>query len=106
MCTYVHVGQAAYAASKGAVTAMTLPMARDLGKIGIRVMTICPGIFDTPLMSKATDAVKKSLSASVVSPSRLGLPHEFGLMVAQIIENKYLNGEVIRLDGAIRMGYM
>jgi 3-hydroxyacyl-CoA dehydrogenase/3-hydroxy-2-methylbutyryl-CoA dehydrogenase len=98
-------GQVAYAASKGAVTQMTLPMARDLGQYGIRVMTVCPGIFDTPLLGAASDVVKKSLSESVVAPKRLGMPAEFALLVTQIIENSYFNGEIIRLDGAIRMGY-
>lgn len=98
-------GQVAYAASKGAVTQMTLPMARDLGVYGIRVLTICPGIFDTPLMGAASDNVKKGLAESVVAPKRLGDPSEFGLLVTQMIENSYMNGEVIRLDGAIRMGY-
>lgn len=98
-------GQVAYAASKGAVTAMTLPMARDLGVFGIRVLTICPGIFDTPLMAMASDPVKVGLATSVITPKRLGRPHEFGLMVSQIIDNTYLNGENIRLDGGIRMGY-
>jgi 3-hydroxyacyl-CoA dehydrogenase/3-hydroxy-2-methylbutyryl-CoA dehydrogenase len=98
-------GQVAYAASKGAVTQMTLPMARDLGQFGIRVLTICPGIFDTPLMAAASDPVKKGLAESVVAPKRLGNPSEFGLLVTQLVENSYMNGEVIRLDGAIRMGY-
>ena len=77
---------------------MTLPMARDLGVYGIRVNTICPGIFDTPLMGAANDKVKSSLAESVVAPKRLGNPVEFGLFCTQIIENSYLNGEVIRLD--------
>ena len=98
-------GQVAYAASKGAVTQMTLPMARDLGTYGIRVMTICPGIFETPLMAAASDVVKKGLAESVVAPKRLGQPPEFALLVTSIVENAYMNGEVIRLDGAIRMGY-
>jgi len=98
-------GQLAYAASKGAVAAMTLPMARDLGVFGIRALTICPGIFDTPLMQAASDPVKQDLTVSVVAPKRLGRPQEFGLLVSQMIENPYMNGEVIRIDGAIRMGY-
>jgi len=97
--------QVAYAASKGAVTQMTLPMARDLGVFGIRVNTICPGIFDTPLMAAASDPVKAGLAVSVVAPKRLGNPKEFALLSTQIIENSYLNGEVIRLDGGIRMAY-
>jgi len=98
-------GQVAYAASKGAVTQMTLPMARDLGQYGIRVLTICPGIFDTPLMAAASDPVKQGLAVSVIAPKRLGNPKEFALLATQLIENSYMNGEVIRLDGGIRMGY-
>lgn len=82
---------------------MTLPMARDLGQFGIRVLTICPGIFDTPLMAAASDPVKQGLAVSVIAPKRLGRPHEFGLLVSQLIENTYMNGEVIRLDGGIRV---
>ena len=84
---------------------MTLPMARDLGQFGIRVLTICPGIFDTPLMAAASDPVKQGLAVSVVTPKRLGNPKEFALLVSQMIENSYMNGEIIRLDGGIRMGY-
>jgi NAD(P)-dependent dehydrogenase (short-subunit alcohol dehydrogenase family) len=80
-------------------------MARDLGAYGIRVVTVAPGIFDTPLMAMASDPVKTGLATSVIAPKRLGRPHEFGLIVSQIIENNYLNGETIRLDGGIRMGY-
>jgi len=98
-------GQVAYAASKGAVTQMTLPMARDLGSFGIRVNTICPGIFETPLMAAASDVVKKGLAEAVVAPKRLGLPAEFASLVVQLIENRYFNGETIRLDGGIRMAY-
>jgi len=83
---------------------MTLPMARDLGVFGIRVLTVCPGIFDTPLMAAASDPVKQGLAVSVVAPKRLGRPQEFGLLVSQLIENSYMNGEVIRLDGGIRVG--
>lgn len=98
-------GQVAYAASKGAVTAMTLPMARDLGVFGIRVLTVCPGIFDTPLMAAASDPVKQGLAVSVIAPKRLGNPKEFALLISQMIENSYMNGEIVRLDGGIRMGY-
>ncbi|GBG34250.1 3-hydroxyacyl-CoA dehydrogenase type-2 [Hondaea fermentalgiana] len=98
-------GQAAYSASKGAVTGMTLPMARDLGTYGIRVLTILPGIMETPLMAAASDKVKTGLALSVVAPKRLGKPEEFAHMCTAIIDNGYLNGECIRLDGAIRMGY-
>ena len=86
-----------------AVAAMTLPMARDLGVFGIRVLTVCPGIFDTPLMAAASDPVKQGLAVSVIAPKRLGRPQEFGLLVSQMIENSYMNGEVIRLDGGIRV---
>ncbi len=97
------IGQAAYSASKGGVVGMTLPIARDLGRIGVRVCTIAPGIFETPLMLGAPDRVKQPLIEAVQFPHRLGEPPEFGLMCRQIIENPYLNGETIRLDGAIRM---
>lgn len=98
-------GQVSYAASKGAVTAMTLPMARDLGRHGIRVMTVLPGIMETPLMAAASDKVKEGLAISVIAPKRLGLPDEFANLCASIIDNAYLNGECIRLDGGIRMAY-
>lgn len=97
------VGQAAYSASKGGIAAMTLPLARDLAGVGIRVMTIAPGIFDTPLLAAFPADVKASLAAMVPFPKRLGKPAEYALLVQQIIENPMLNGEVIRLDGAIRM---
>lgn len=97
------VGQAAYSASKAGVAGMTLPIARDFSKIGIRVMTIAPGIFNTPMMAGMTDEVKEPLIAMVQSPKRLGHPEEYGQMAAHIIENGYLNGETIRLDAAIRM---
>ncbi|WP_296249176.1 SDR family NAD(P)-dependent oxidoreductase [Pseudomonas sp. UBA4194] len=97
------VGQAAYAASKGAVASMTLPAARELARYGIRVMTIAPGIFETPMMAGMTDEVRASLSADVPFPPRLGKPEEYAALVRQIIENSMLNGEVIRLDGALRM---
>jgi NAD(P)-dependent dehydrogenase (short-subunit alcohol dehydrogenase family) len=97
------IGQVAYSASKGGIVGMTLPMARDLSKIGIRVMTIAPGIFDTPLLGALPDDVRASLSASVPFPPRLGKPDEYAQLARQIIENQMLNGEVIRLDGALRM---
>ena len=97
------IGQAAYAASKGGVVGMTLPIARDLARSGIRVMTIAPGIFDTPMMAGMTDEIRASLAAQVPFPSRLGHPAEFAHLTRHIIENPMLNGEVIRLDGAIRM---
>eukprot|EP00812_Abedinium_dasypus_P006549 NODE_1829_length_1054_cov_379.435435.p1 GENE.NODE_1829_length_1054_cov_379.435435~~NODE_1829_length_1054_cov_379.435435.p1 ORF type:complete len:293 (+),score=120.87 NODE_1829_length_1054_cov_379.435435:3-881(+) len=98
-------GQVAYSASKGAIVGMTLPMARDLGRHGIRVMTIAPGIIDTPMMALQTDKVRQSLIETVVAPKRLGLPQEFAKMVTSIIDNTYLNGETIRLDGGLRMSY-
>lgn len=98
------IGQAAYAASKGGVVSMTLPIARDLARHGIRVMTIAPGIFETPMMAGMPDDVRASLEEQVPFPSRLGRPSEFARLAQQIIENPMLNGEVIRLDGAIRMG--
>lgn len=97
------IGQAAYSASKGGVCAMTLPIARELARFGIRVMTIAPGIFKTPMMDVLPPEVQDSLGASVPFPQRLGKPEEFASLVQQIIENSMLNGEVIRLDGAIRM---
>lgn len=97
------VGQAAYSASKGGVCAMTLPIARELSSFGIRVMTIAPGIFKTPMMDVLPEEVQASLGASVPFPPRLGEPSEYASLVQQIIENCMLNGEVIRLDGAIRM---
>ncbi|AXA84173.1 3-hydroxyacyl-CoA dehydrogenase [Lysobacter oculi] len=97
------IGQAAYSASKGGVVGMTLPMARELGRFGIRVMTIAPGIFWTPMVDGMPDDVQKSLSASIPFPSRLGQPEEFADLVAYILGNTYLNGETIRLDGATRL---
>lgn len=97
------IGQAAYAASKAGVTAMTLPMARELAKWGIRVMCIAPGLFETPLMSELPQDIQSALGASVPFPSRLGKPDEFAMLAQQVIENPMLNGEVIRLDGALRM---
>merc|ERR1712087_567123 len=95
-------GQLAYAASKGAVIGMTLPMARDLARYGIRVMTIAPGIIDTPLMQAAGERVKEGLLRQVAGPKRFGASEEFAGLVASIIDNGYLNGEVIRLDGGLR----
>ncbi|MBB4349563.1 3-hydroxyacyl-CoA dehydrogenase [Aliirhizobium cellulosilyticum] len=98
------VGQAAYAASKGGIAAMTLPIARELARYGIRVMTIAPGVFETPMMAAMPEEVRHALGSSVPFPPRLGRPSEFAALVRQILENTMLNGEVIRLDGAIRMG--
>jgi NAD(P)-dependent dehydrogenase (short-subunit alcohol dehydrogenase family) len=97
------IGQAAYSASKGGIVGMTLPLARDLARHGIRVMTIAPGIFDTPLLGQLPDAVRESLGQSVPFPQRLGQPIDYALLARHIIENTMLNGEVIRLDGALRM---
>ncbi|SDK46619.1 NAD(P)-dependent dehydrogenase, short-chain alcohol dehydrogenase family [Cryobacterium psychrotolerans] len=97
------IGQAAYAASKGGVAAMTLPLAREFAQSFIRVMTIAPGIFDTPMMQGMTQEVRDSLGAQVPHPSRLGDPSEYAALVRHIVENPMLNGETIRLDGAIRM---
>ncbi len=97
------VGQAAYSASKGGVVGMTLPIARDLSREGVRVNTILPGLFNTPLLQGAPDNVKQALGAQVPFPPRLGEPHEFGQLARHICENGMLNGECIRLDGAIRM---
>ena len=96
-------GQVAYAASKGGVVGMTLPMARDLASLGIRVMTIAPGIFHTPMLAGLPDDIQASLAADVPNPARLGNPEEYARLAAFIIEMGYLNGEVIRLDGALRM---
>jgi len=97
------IGQAAYAASKGGVAAMTLPIARELARTGIRVVTIAPGVFETPMMAGFPEEVRTSLGASVPFPARLGKPAEFAALVRHICENRMLNGEVIRLDGALRM---
>ncbi|MFV3413489.1 3-hydroxyacyl-CoA dehydrogenase [Pseudomonas nitroreducens] len=97
------IGQAAYSASKSAVVGMTLPIARELARSGIRVMTIAPGIFETPMMAAMPQEVRDSLGASVPFPPRLGRPDEYAALARHIIENSMLNGEVIRLDGAIRM---
>src|SRR5688572_24619543 len=97
------IGQAAYAASKAGVNGMTLPIARELARFGIRVMTIAPGIFDTPMLQGMSDEIRASLGAQIPFPSRLGKPEEYAALVRHVIENEVLNGEVIRLDGAIRM---
>ena len=97
------VGQQAYSASKGGLVGMTLPMARDLAQYGIRVCTVAPGLFATPLMQELPEAVQASLAASIPFPSRLGKPSEFAELAAHIVTNGHLNGEVIRLDGALRM---
>lgn len=97
------IGQAAYAASKGGVASMTLPLAREFARSGIRVATIAPGLFDTPMMAGLPEEARKSLGNQVPFPSRLGRPEEYAALVRHIVENDMLNGEVIRLDGAIRM---
>jgi NAD(P)-dependent dehydrogenase (short-subunit alcohol dehydrogenase family) len=97
------IGQAAYAASKGGIVSMTLPLARELARHGIRVMAIAPGIFDTPLLAGLPDAARQSLAQQVPFPPRLGRPEEYAALVRHILENEMLNGEVIRLDGALRM---
>lgn len=98
------MGQAAYAASKAGVVGMTLPIARDLSRDGIRCLTIAPGTFETPMLALLPQAVRDSLAAQVPFPKRLGKPSEFAQLVCQMIENAYLNGETVRLDGCIRMG--
>ena len=97
------IGQAAYAASKGGIHSMTLPAARELARFGIRVMTVAPGIFGTPMLMGMPQEVQDSLAASIPYPSRLGTPEDFASLVSHIIENTVLNGETIRLDGAIRL---
>jgi NAD(P)-dependent dehydrogenase (short-subunit alcohol dehydrogenase family) len=97
------VGQQAYSASKGGLVGMTLPMARDLAQHGIRVCTVAPGLFATPLMRQLPEAVQQSLAASIPFPPRLGKPEEFAQLACHIVTNSHLNGEVIRLDGALRM---
>lgn len=97
------IGQAAYSASKGGIVGMTLPIARDLAPYGIRVMTIAPGLFDTPMFDKLSRPAKEALGAAVPFPPRLGRPAEFAMLTESIIQNTMLNGETIRLDGAIRM---
>jgi NAD(P)-dependent dehydrogenase (short-subunit alcohol dehydrogenase family) len=97
------IGQAAYSASKGGIVGMTLPIARDLSRLGIRVVTVAPGLFDTPLMAMLPEEARQSLGQQVPFPSRLGRPAEYAQIVQSIVENPMLNGEVIRLDGALRM---
>jgi NAD(P)-dependent dehydrogenase (short-subunit alcohol dehydrogenase family) len=97
------VGQIAYSASKGGIVGMTLPAARDLSRYGVRVVTIAPGLFDTPLLASLPEEARTALGRSVPHPARLGRPEEFARLAASIVENPMLNGEVIRLDGALRM---
>jgi NAD(P)-dependent dehydrogenase (short-subunit alcohol dehydrogenase family) len=97
------IGQVAYSASKGGVVGMTLPLARDLAMIGVRVNTIAPGIFNTPLMNASPDSVKLPLIEMTQFPKRLGYPSEYAQLALHIVENSFMNGETIRLDGAIRM---
>ena len=97
------IGQAAYAASKGGVVSLTLPVARDLASLGIRVCTIAPGIFETPMLGLLPEPARKALEASIPFPSRLGRPSEYAALARHIVENPMLNGETIRLDGALRM---
>ncbi|GCE05871.1 3-hydroxyacyl-CoA dehydrogenase [Dictyobacter aurantiacus] len=97
------IGQAAYSASKGGIVGMTLPIAREFARYGIRVMTIAPGLFDTPLLAGLPEAARISLGQQVPFPSRLGRPEEYAALARHIIENEMLNGEVVRLDGAVRM---
>lgn len=98
------IGQAAYSASKGGVAAMTLPLARDLARFGIRVACVAPGAFETPMMQAAPEAVRKSLAEQIPFPSRLGHPDEFAALVEHAFENRMLNGTIMRIDGAMRMG--
>ncbi|RLB44836.1 MAG: 3-hydroxyacyl-CoA dehydrogenase [Deltaproteobacteria bacterium] len=97
------IGQVAYSASKGGIVGLTLPAARDLATAQIRVVTIAPGTFDTPLLASLGEDIRAALAATIPHPSRLGRPGEFGALACHIVENSYINGEVIRLDGAIRM---
>jgi NAD(P)-dependent dehydrogenase (short-subunit alcohol dehydrogenase family) len=97
------IGQAAYAASKGGITALTLPVAREFAAFGIRVLTIAPGLFHTPLLSALPEEAQRSLGESIPYPRRLGAPEEFASLVAHMVENRFLNGEVVRLDGALRL---
>jgi NAD(P)-dependent dehydrogenase (short-subunit alcohol dehydrogenase family) len=97
------IGQAAYAASKGGVVSLTLPVARDFASLGIRVCTIAPGVFETPMLGLLPDTARKALEASIPFPSRLGRPSEYAALARHIVENTMLNGETIRLDGALRM---
>lgn len=97
------IGQSAYSASKGGIAAMTLPIAREFARAGIRVMAIAPGLFNTPMMEGLPEDITAKIAAEVPFPQRLGEPQEFGLLVTQIVENPYLNGTNIRLDGAVRL---
>src|SRR5262249_58968985 len=97
------IGQAAYSASKGGVVAMTLPIARELARFGIRVATIAPGTFDTPMLGNLPVETRESLAAGIPFPNRLGNPAEFAALAAHIVENAMINGETIRIDGALRM---
>ena len=97
------IGQAAYAASKGGITALTLPVAREFAAFGIRVLTIAPGLFHTPLLSALPEEAQKSLGDSIPYPRRLGAPEEFASLVVHMVENRFLNGDVVRLDGALRL---
>lgn len=97
------IGQAAYSASKGGIVSLTLPAARELARFGIRVLTIAPGLFRTPLLQELPEEAQRGLAASIPFPSRLGAPEEFAQLVAAMIANPYLNGETVRLDGALRM---
>jgi NAD(P)-dependent dehydrogenase (short-subunit alcohol dehydrogenase family) len=98
------IGQVAYAASKAGVVGLTLPLARDLSNLGIRVCTVAPGIIDTPMLATVSEQVRAGLAAGVPFPQRLGLPSEYARLVAMIVDHNYLNGETIRLDGGLRMG--
>ncbi|MEJ2534933.1 MAG: SDR family oxidoreductase, partial [Gammaproteobacteria bacterium] len=97
------IGQAAYSASKGGIVGMTLPIAREFARFGVRVMSIAPGIFWTPMVDGMPEHIQESLAASIPFPSRLGKPEEFAELAAHIVENGYFNGETIRLDGAVRL---
>lgn len=97
------IGQIAYAASKAGVAGMTLPAARDLSKAGIRVLTIAPGTFDTPMLGQLSDDIRRALAAGIPFPAKLGDPDEYAMLVQHMVENPYLNGETVRLDGALRM---
>lgn len=97
------IGQAAYAASKGGIAALTLPLARELARFGIRVLTIAPGLFNTPLLAELPPETQAALASAIPYPPRLGAPEEFARLVIAMIENDYLNGEIVRLDGALRM---
>ena len=97
------IGQSAYAASKGGIAALTLPLAREFAQFGIRVLGVAPGLFLTPLLASLPEEAQASLAKAIPYPSRLGSPDEFGALVAHMVENRFLNGEVIRLDGALRM---